>query len=129
MDPNREILSRTVPNRPQLRPTTVVQYQDCSASSSPPEWFEERLRGETNLKYHLTNSSRITHKYRKMIILTYTYTGQTLSTMKSMKETNNIFLKFGIPLFTEPSALKYVGINVNRHSCLLAFFHNYATYT
>ena len=46
-------------------PATVVQYNDCSATPSAPEWFEERLRGETNLKDNLTNSSRITSQIQK----------------------------------------------------------------
>jgi hypothetical protein len=47
-------------SRPQLRPAIAFSVEaTCSATCSPPEWFEERVRGENFLKYHLTNGSRI----------------------------------------------------------------------
>ena len=44
--------------------------------------------------------------------------------MKSMKWTNNIYLKVGISLVTELPALKYGRVHVNGHSCILTFLNH-----
>jgi hypothetical protein len=48
--------------------------------------------------------------------------------MKSVKYTNDIYLRFGIHMVTKPPTLQYVHIPVNEHSCVLALFFTHVTY-